>query len=86
MHQTTAGDGSYFPSLLEPRRRAAERALVAVLQEAYVQGVSTRRVDELVQALGVSWIVPGPRCWCYMPNRTVKWSGSSGRSYSPTLP
>jgi putative transposase len=48
-------DGSYFPSLLEPRRRA-ERALVAVVQEAYVQGVSTRRVDELVQALGLSGI------------------------------
>jgi len=45
-------DGSYFPTLLEPRRRA-ERALVAVVQEAYVQGVSTRRVDELVQALGL---------------------------------
>jgi putative transposase len=48
-------DGSYFPSLLEPRRRA-ERALVAVVQEAYVQGVSTRRVEELVQALGLSGI------------------------------
>lgn len=48
-------DGSYFPSLLEPRRRA-ERALVAVVQEAYVQGVSTRRVDDLVQALGLSGI------------------------------
>lgn len=48
-------DGSYYPSLLEPRRRA-ERALVAVVQEAYVQGVSTRRVDELVQALGLSGI------------------------------
>ena len=46
-------DGSYFPSLLEPRRRA-ERALVAVVQEAYVQGVSTRRVDDLVQALGLT--------------------------------
>jgi putative transposase len=45
-------DGSYFPSLLDPRKRA-ERALVAVVQEAYVQGVSTRRVDELVQALGM---------------------------------
>jgi len=43
-------DGSYFPSLLEPRRRA-ERALVAVVQEAYVQGVSTRRVDDLAQTL-----------------------------------
>jgi putative transposase len=48
-------DGSYFPSLLEPRRRA-ERALVAVVQEAYVQGVSTRRVDALVQTLGLSGI------------------------------
>jgi putative transposase len=46
-------DGSYFPTLLEPRRRA-ERALVAVVQEAYVQGVSTRRVDELVQSLGLN--------------------------------
>jgi transposase-like protein len=48
-------DGSYFPALLEPRRRA-ERALVAVVQEAYVQGVSTRRVDELVQALGLQGV------------------------------
>src|ERR671933_1822317 len=48
-------DGSYFPSLLEPRRRA-ERALVAVVQEAYVQGVSTRRVDELGKALGMTGI------------------------------
>src|SRR5512133_71423 len=43
--------GSYFPSFLEPRRRA-EQALVAVVQEAYVNGVSTRRVDRLVEALG----------------------------------
>lgn len=48
-------DGSYFPGLLEPRKRA-ERALVAVVQEAYVQGVSTRRVDDLVQALGMNGI------------------------------
>jgi transposase-like protein len=48
-------DGSFFPSLLEPRRRA-ERALVAVVQEAYIQGVSTRRVDDLVQALGMQGI------------------------------
>jgi transposase-like protein len=48
-------DGSFFPSLLEPRKRA-ERALVAVVQEAYVQGVSTRRVDELVKALGMEGI------------------------------
>jgi putative transposase len=48
-------DGSYFPSLLEPRTRS-ERALVAVVQEAYVGGVSTRRVDELVKALGLEGI------------------------------
>jgi transposase-like protein len=46
-------DGSYFPSLLEPRRRA-ERALLAVVQEAYVAGVSTRRVEDLVEALGIA--------------------------------
>jgi putative transposase len=48
-------DGSYFPALLEPRKRA-ERALVAVVREAYVQGVSTRRVDDLVKALGLDGI------------------------------
>ena len=44
--------GSYFPSLLQPRRRA-ERALLSVVQEAYVAGVSTRKVDDLVRALGL---------------------------------
>jgi putative transposase len=48
-------DGSFFPSLLEPRKRA-ERALVATVREAYVQGVSTRRVDDLVKALGLDGI------------------------------
>src|SRR5579862_1094446 len=48
-------DGSYFPSLLDPRKRA-EQALVAVVQEAYVHGVSTRRVDDLLQALGMTGI------------------------------
>jgi len=48
-------DGGYFPSLLEPRRRA-ERALAAGVQEAYVNGVSTRKVDDLVKALGMSGI------------------------------
>ena len=47
--------GSYFPSFLEPRRRA-ERALIAVIQSAYVQGVSTRKVDDLVQALGLGGV------------------------------
>jgi putative transposase len=45
--------GSYFPSWLEPRRRA-EQALVAVVAEAYVQGVSTRKVEALVQTLGIA--------------------------------
>lgn len=48
-------DGGYFPSLLEPRKRA-ERALSAVVQEAYVHGVSTRKVDDLVKALGMGGI------------------------------
>jgi len=47
--------GSYFPSLLEPRRRA-EKALAAVIQEAYVKGISTRKVDDLVRALGMEGI------------------------------
>lgn len=47
--------GSYFPSFLEPRR-LAEKALTAVIQEAYIHGVSTRSVDDLVQALGGSGI------------------------------
>jgi putative transposase len=47
--------GSYFPGLLEPRRMA-EKALTAVIQEAYIQGVSTRSVDELVKAMGMSGI------------------------------
>jgi len=46
---------SYFPGFLEPRRMA-EKALTAVVQEAYVQGVSTRSVDDLVQAMGMSGI------------------------------
>ena len=45
--------GSYFPSFLEPRRRS-EQALVAVVQEAYGNGVSTRKVDRLVEALGLA--------------------------------
>src|ERR1700722_17340436 len=47
--------GSYFPFFLEPRR-LAEKALTAVIQEAYIQGISTRLVDDLVQAMGMSGI------------------------------
>ena len=47
--------GSYFPAFLEPRR-LAEKALTAVIQEAYVQGISTRSVDDLVRAMGLEGI------------------------------
>jgi transposase-like protein len=47
--------GSYFPGFLEPRRMA-ERALTAVIQEAYVHGISTRSVDDLIKALGMDGI------------------------------
>jgi len=48
-------DGSYFPGFLEPRRRS-EKALASVIQEAYVHGVSTRHVEDLVQAMGMTGI------------------------------
>ena len=47
--------GSYFPAFLEPRR-TAEKALTAVIQEAYVQGISTRSVDALVRSMGMEGI------------------------------
>lgn len=47
--------GRYFPGFLEPRRMA-EKALTAVIQEAYIQGVSTRSVDDLVKAMGMSGV------------------------------
>ena len=60
--------GSYFPGFLEPRK-ASEQALVACVQEAYVNGVSTRKFDRLVEAFGLAGIskgsglspLPGPR-------------------------
>ena len=55
LHIPKLREGSYFPSLLKPRRRS-ERALLAVIQQAYVEGVSTRRVDDLVKALGCEGI------------------------------
>ncbi len=55
LHIPKLREGSSFPSLLEPRRRS-ERALLAVIQQAYVEGVSTRRVDDLVKALGCEGI------------------------------
>ncbi len=53
LHIPKLRTGSYFPTFLEPRRRA-EQALVAVVAEAYVQGVSTRKVEALVQTLGIA--------------------------------
>ena len=47
--------GSYFPAFLEPRR-TTEQALVAVIQEAWIKGVSTRKVDDLMQAMGIEGI------------------------------
>jgi len=47
--------GSYFPAFLEPRR-TAEKALTAVIQEAYIQGISTRSVDDLVRAMGLEGV------------------------------
>jgi transposase-like protein len=49
------GKGSYFPGFLEPRRMAG-KALTAVIQDAYVQGISTRSVDDLVKAMGASGV------------------------------
>jgi transposase-like protein len=81
--------GSSFPSFLEPRRRA-EQALVAVVQEAYVNGVSTRRVDRLVEQLGlhhlskdtVSRLCRGldeqVRVFCERPLEPLGQFGSSG--------
>src|SRR5581483_2187935 len=59
-------NGSFFPSLLEPRKRA-ERALAAVVREAYLEGVSTRRVDDPVPALVASGSVLCSFCSCRGP-------------------
>jgi Transposase, Mutator family len=72
-------DGSFFPSLLEPRRRA-EKALVALVQEAYVHGISTRRVDDLVHALGMQGIRRAGSAGC-APNWTKR-SRASARARS----
>ena len=55
LHIPKLRQGAYFPSLLEPRRRH-ERALLSVVQEAYIHGVSTRAVDSLAEALGLKGI------------------------------
>jgi hypothetical protein len=78
-------DSSYFPSLLEPRRKA-ERALSAVVQKAYVHGVSTRKVDELVNALvmgGISKSLTSPSSARNSMRRSS--ASGAGRSRAPTL-
>jgi putative transposase len=77
-------DSSYFPSLLEPRRKA-ERALSAVVQEAYVHGVSTRKVEELVKALGMTGISKSLMSQSCAKSSTKRWSASgAGRWKVPT--
>ena len=74
--------GSYFPGFLEPRRMA-EKALTAVIQEAYVQGISTRSVDDLVKAMGMSGISKSQvsRLWRRMSNATSpRWCALTDRT------
>lgn len=68
--------GSYFPSFLEPRR-TAEKALVAVIQEAYVHGISTRSVDDLVKAMGAGGMSKSQSAGC-------AWRSMSG--WTPSWP
>ena len=68
--------GSYYPDWLLERRRRAERALVAVVAECYVRGVSTRRVDGLVKALGIEGISKSQVC---------EWPRASTRRSPPSV-
>jgi putative transposase len=86
-------EGSFFPALLEPRRRI-DRTLLAVVMEAYVHGTSTRKVDDLVKALGVdagisrsgsaasapSWMARSP------PSAHARWLTPAFRTSSWTRP
>ena len=65
-------EGSFFPSLLEPRRRI-DQALWAVIAQAWIQGVSTRRVDQLVKALGNEAGISRSRCPGSVPRSTSTW-------------
>jgi putative transposase len=78
-------DGSFYPSMLEPRKRA-ERALVAVVQEAYIQGVSTRRVDDLVQQLGMTGISKSQvsRLCQALDGRSSGFAAGASRGSTPT--
>ena len=68
--------GAYFPSFLEPRRRC-EQAIVAVVMEAYVNGVSTRKVDRLVEQLGIHGMTKDR-----VSALSGRWMSRSGRSAS----
>ena len=71
--------GSYFPPFLEPRKMT-EKALVAVIQEAWIGGVSTRRVDDLVQAMGLAGISKTPGLQALQGHRRAgRWPSWSGR-------
>jgi hypothetical protein len=71
-------EGSYLPSFLEPRRRA-ERALAAVVAQCYVEGVSTRRVEDIAQAMA-SPACRSPRSPGSAPSSTSSWQrGATGR-------
>jgi transposase-like protein len=76
--------GSYFPDWLVDPRRRAEKALVAVVAECYVRGVSTRRVDGLVKTLGIESL-SSPRCRGWPPSSTRS-SPSSGTGPSTRGP
>ena len=71
--------GSYFPGLLEPRR-VAEKALTAVIEEAYVPGISTRSVDELVKAPGMAAISRSQVSRCARRSTSGCGPSSSARS------
>ena len=71
--------GSYFPPFLEPRKMT-EKALVAVIQEAWIGGVSTRRVDDLVQAMGLSGISKSPGLQALQGHRRAR-DGLSGAAF-----
>src|SRR4051795_3579520 len=81
--------GSYFPPFLEPRKMS-EKALVAVIQEAWINGVSTRRVDDLVQALSAlptSLRGIGPKArWASPASASRRCPSSARRSTSGSTP
>ena len=77
--------GSYFPGFLEPRRMA-EKALAAVIQEAYIKGVSTRSVDDLVQAMGMVRHLQEPSLQGCAARSTIRSTASSIDRWRATGP